>query len=356
MRRYLFSVTLVPIALGAQTPREIQLQPPTARLDAELSDITSVRELSDGRVLLFDRKEERFTVADLGTGAMRDVSRRGGGPGEFQVFIARLLPLRGDSTLAADITRWLILDGDSVVATLPPNTPAMQAVNPWPISADQFGHVLTERSAPRGESAYVAIVDRATGRSDSIARLRAGVRRAPVRAVTLPDGQKGMAISRIPLDVREASVLFSDGWMAIARLEPYRVDWRSPAGQWTRGAPLPFRAIRVNDREKEAFAARNTWARNATDWPELLPPFDTSPTTPLFAASDGTLLVRRLPTADQPESRYDLVDRRGMLKGQLVLSTTQHILGFGAESVYVITTDDDGLQTLTRHPWPPVAR
>ena len=133
---------LLPTILLAQTPSSMRLQPPTARLDAELSDLTNVRELSDGRVLLFDRKEGRFMVADLGTGAMRDVSRRGAGPGEFQAIVAKLLPLTGDSTLAPDITRWLILDGDSVVATLPPDTPAIRAVSRWPTSADRFGHVL----------------------------------------------------------------------------------------------------------------------------------------------------------------------------------------------------------------------
>jgi len=108
----------------------------------------------------------------------------------------------------------------------------------------------------------------------------------------------------------------------------------------------------MNDREKQVFAERNRWARNATDWPEVLPPFDTSPTSPLLTAPDGVLLVRRLPTAEQPETRYDIVDRRGALLGQLVLASNQHILGFGAQTVYVITTDDDGIQRLTRHPWP----
>ena len=46
----------------------------------------------------------------------------------------------------------------------------------------------------------------------------------------------------------------------------------------------------------------------------------------------------------------------GLLLGQLVLASNQHILGFGAQSAYVITTDDDGIQRLTRHPWPSARR
>jgi hypothetical protein len=150
--------------------------------------------------------------------------------------------------------------------------------------------------------------------------------------------------------VGEAPLLFGDGWIAVARLRPYRVDWRSPDGRWVRGAPLPIATIRMNDRERAAYVERNRWARNATDWPETLPPFDTP--TVLLASPDGMLVIQRLPSAAQPESRYDVVDRTGSLRGQIVLAANQRILGFGAQSVYVVETDADGIQRLQRHAWP----
>jgi hypothetical protein len=159
-----------------------------------------------------------------------------------------------------------------------------------------------------------------------------------------------MGIRRIPLNAQEHAELFPDGWLAAARLEPYRVDWRSPDGQWIRGAPLPFRAVPMTDREKRAYAERNSWATDATDWPEVLPPFDRTP-PPLLTAPDGLLLIHRLPTADQRDTRYDVVDRHGVLLGQLVMAPNQRLLGFGARSVYVITIDDDGIQRLSRHAW-----
>lgn len=350
MRRFVFAVALVPFALSAQTPTEIRLQPPTARLEEEFSDLVTMRELRDGRVLLFDRKEDRLMVADLRGRTTRNISRRGQGPGEFTL-IAALLPLGGDSTLAADLNRWLIIVGDSVAMTIPSDNAAIRAVSLWPLGADRNGHVLARRSAAAQESAYVALVERGSGSSDTIARLRTGVRRAPVRAVTLPDGTTGTRISRIPLNVFESPLLFSDGWLAIARLDPYRTDWRAPDGQWTRGLPLPFRNIPMSERERLAFVQRNPWAENATDWPEVLPPFDPGPTSTFLASPDGSLVVKRIPSADQPETRYDVIDRRGALQGQLVLPPNEHILGFGAQSVYVITTDDDGIQRLSRHPW-----
>ncbi len=342
---------LLTTAVAAQQAG-VSLRPANARLTAEFSDLTAIRELRDGRVLLFDRKEERLAVADFTTGSVSSIGRTGQGPGEFQS-IATLLPLGGDSTLAADFARrWLILAGDKVVATLPPDTPAIMAVSLWPLGADRQGRVLS-RGFPRGggltDSTLALLVERATGRTDTIARLRNGIRRAPVSTVTDPALGRGVRIGRIPLNVGEAPLLLADGWTAVVRLEPYRVDWRSPDGRWTSGAPIPVRAIRMNNDERKAYADRNPWSRNATDWPELLPPFD-SPTS-LFATADGWLVIKRLSSSSEPETRYDLVDKTGIRRSQLVLPPNEHILGFGVASVYVIETDSDGIQRLRRHPY-----
>lgn len=306
-------VFLFPVAISAQQPDRIALPPATASVAAEFSELTTIRELADERVPLFDRKEERLVVVDLTNGSVRDIGGRGRGPGEYESLV-RLLALGGDSTLAVDLSRWLILHGDSVVVTLPPDTPAIQAVWLWPLGADGVGHVLSSRLGRRGDPAQVSLVDRASGRSQPVARLRSGVRRATPRTITAPDGRPAMEISRIPLDAQEHAELFADGWLAVGRLEPYRVDWRAPDGRWIHGAPLPFRAVPMTDREKRAYAERNSWATRATDWPEVLPPFDRTPPS-LLTAPDGLLLIRRLPTADQPDTRYDVVDRRGVLLG-----------------------------------------
>ena len=111
----------------------------------------------------------------------------------------------------------------------------------------------------------------------------------------------------------------------------------------------------MNERERQAYIQRNPWAQRAPNWPEELPPFEATPYGNFLESPDRSLVVRRIPSADHPETRYDLVDRRGTLQAQLVLPTNQHVLGFGKQSVYVITTDDDGIQHLQRHSWPPAA-
>jgi hypothetical protein len=128
------------MVLAAMLPAQqgvVRLQPANARLEQEFSDLNTLRELADGRVLLFDRREERLVVADFATGSVRDVARKGQGPKEFE-FVAALLPLPGDSTIAADQTsRWLILVGDSVVAKVLPDHPALQRVSLAPSGSDR---------------------------------------------------------------------------------------------------------------------------------------------------------------------------------------------------------------------------
>lgn len=261
------------------------------------------------------------------------------------------LSLAGDTTIAADQTRrWLILVVDSVVRKLLPEHSALQRAL-QPLGADQNGRILTQDfrgswGAP-AESALAVLVHRVSGVADTIAWMALGGRRGRVSTGTTPGG-RAISVRRIPLSVWETPLLFFDRWVAIARFEPYRVDWRAPDGRWTLGRPLPVRSVRMTDAEKAAYIERNPWSRNATDWPSELPPFE-NPVT-LLASPGGLLLVKRLPTLAEPGTRYDVIDRSGNRRTQVVLPANEHILGFGATSVYVVATDDDGIQALRRHP------
>ncbi len=334
--------------LKAQIPRQ-SLSSPDARLSAEFSELIAIRELSDGRVLLYDRKEARLVVVDFGTGTMRDVARKGQGPAEFE-YVAALLPLPSDTTIAADMDRrWLILKGDSVLRKLLPEHPALQRLALAPLGADR-AFVLSQSFDRRSDSTGVVLVNRTSGATDTVAHLANDGRRGPVLGTTTVPGMGTAArIGRLPLRWGEWPRLFSDGWIAVVRVDPYRVDWRSPDGRWTLGKPLPFRAVRITAEEKAAYLTRHQAMRNATNWPDVLPPFE-MPVT-VLASPEGFLVVKRLPTLAEPGTRYDVIDRTSARRAQLVLPANQHILGFGAASVYVVATDDDGIQRLQRHPW-----
>jgi hypothetical protein len=346
------------VSVEAQVPQRRHLLPPTAQVSEEFTNLTSLRELSDGRVLITDRKDARLAVVDFSTSSVKAIGRRGRGPAEYQD-LGPVFALNADSSLVIDIgnARWLIMVGDKIVATLPPDMPAIQAVLFWvPFGVDQLGHVLSTAlraggAFARTDSVDLVLITRATGRRQLVGALRYGLPTQSAPAVSgLAEG-RGVSVSRPPFNIREEQpLLFSDGWIAVARYEPYRVDWRSPNGEWRLGRPLPVRTVPLTTREKEAYIRRRPGARGATNWPVNVPPFDK--TFPLLGSEDGSLVIPRVPTADQPEPTYDIINRKGALLAHLVLPVGHRLLAFGHRSAYVVVTDNDGIERLQRHSWP----
>lgn len=120
-------------------------------------------------------------------------------------------------------------------------------------------------------------------------------------------------------------------------------------------AVVLFDRVRMTSREREAFMRRNR-ASGAIPpgapnpgLPSTIPPFPNR--YALLAASDGRLLILRSKSADMESTRYLVVSRTGGLQGELALPASDRIVGFGRGSVYVVATDDDGVQRLRRHPW-----
>jgi len=365
----------IPLALlvyaldaGAQPP--VTLRPPNATLAEEFSDLTSVREFPDGRALLTDRIENRIVMADFSTRRVTTVGRVGDGPREYRNALP-LFRLGGDSSLMPGFpnARWTLLVGDSIVGTIPAHHPLVAAV-PLLYGADGRGLLLTtadptgQRAAGRGrqdDSTYLLLLARATMRADTIGRL--GV--APAGVTGQNPGSRGG--SRPFYAVYDKAVLSNDGWVAVCRGSPYRVEWRSPDGSWTRGpAPLD-QPIQMNEREKKAYLERRSAAAaprggNRTpsappraapiinEWPATIPPVSGS--WPLRATEDGHVVIRRTATAGHDGAVYDVVNRGGIRVRQVALPANARILGFGANSVYVSRWDDDGIQTVSRHPWP----
>jgi len=86
-----------------------------------------------------------------------------------------------------------------------------------------------------------------------------------------------------------------------------------------------------------------------TAFPASVPPFQRPA---LIAATDGNLVIARTRTASERVSRYDVIDRRGRLVREITIPPSERIVGFGTGSVYVVSTDADGIQRVRRHPWP----
>jgi hypothetical protein len=360
---------LAPLATDAQSVSERRLQSANAKLSKDFSSIGSVRELSDGRVLVADPKDATIFVVDFRLDRALAVGRKGNGPGEYSR-VGGLTPLSGDSTMMIVplSRRGLVLYRDSIVETLSTNTELVARANH---GASNAGNVLQVRqnASPRvpvvitgaQDSSSLVLIDRRTGSADTIGRTRVA------ETHTLRTESNGNVRTMIkagsPLAAAEPVALFLDGWLVVVRRDPYRVDWRNPNGTWVVGPNLPFTRTRVDAAEKRAAlrklaqdspnpGARELPADFFTEWPEYYPPFPVGRSSPvLHEMPDGNVAIQRSATARSPETRYDIVDRQGRLIGRVVLAPGERIAGYGAKSLYVVSVDEDGLHWLSRHAW-----
>ncbi|HEX6316605.1 MAG TPA: hypothetical protein VFZ73_17155 [Gemmatimonadaceae bacterium] len=373
MRRIVgFFLVIVPAVSFAQAPTRVVLPPHDGRLETGFTGITSVRELSDGRVLVTDPRDLQLVVADFRGGEPKQISRRGQGPGEYGM-AGPVFRIGGDSSLMVDFMarRLLLLDADQMVATIPADNPVLRATQGFVRFADRLGHVTSLKSPepPNGESvstnrdsSTVLRYHRSTGKVDTITKI---MDRPAVRTVVRnAKGEVSSSSFRaLRLSVGEQYIMHHDGWIAVVRINPFRVDWREPDGRWTRGAPLPIPIIRMTEREKAASRAR-TAASMATnprstppppqlrtpddEWPDAMPPYIQGE---LQFSPDGDVIIRRQPSADHPGVAYYLVDRRGRLLGVIEMKDNERIIGAGARAIYVEETDADDLKYIRRHPW-----
>lgn len=378
-RTILAVAAVAPSLALAQAPRQFRLKPATGELQEEFTTIGSARELSDGRVLINDPREVRVVVADFKAGTVQQIGRKGQGPNEYGV-AANLMALGADSTLMVDgaTHRWLLFSGATIAVTLPPDAPILKAVKTFARGADARGNVWgiqsrldldplhmkagTVTTSP-SDSDYVIRANRATIKLDTVATVRSAISRLSVTA----DAQgkvTSASVMRLPLAVGEEAALFADGWFAIARLDPYRVDWISPEGKVSKGQPIPVTPIKSTKAEKDAYFERQQAGQAAAGraspapsvqrqldalrdlFPDQFPPF----TNGLIAGGDGKLYLRHPVSMNYLDYRYDIVDRGGKLIGVLLMGKNERIVAVTKTAVYVAWKDADDIERLRRHP------
>lgn len=221
--------------------------------------------------------------------------------------------------------------------------PVVQAVKNALIGADNSGYVVSTRNYG-SDSSDVVRVNRTTAEIELLARMK-----------QFPGVRGGVPA---PIYGRREYAMYSlDGWLGIQRTAPYRVDWRSPDGKWTLGKPIPVRIVKFDDRERRFYAASGPlqggsvedFLGRISEWPDAVEPsYGRAP----IGTSDGKMLVYRTRTADFPNTRYDVVNRDGVVERQITMSVNETIVGFGAKSVYVRVGDALSAVQLERHPWP----
>ncbi len=306
--------------------------------------VGTVRELSDGRVIVSDARDKVVQRIDLRSGEAVAIGREGSGPAEFGMPM-RIYAAPGDTTLLFDPlnTRYLVIGPDAKPISTFRTESEAPAARPgagggrvtmggglMARATDARGRLYGEGSSltvdaegrPKSaDSAAIVRYDRGTRRLDTLAFVKLPSQNMQV------SGSANNQMVRIgganPLTPRDEWTVFPDGRVAIVRAADYHVDWILPNGTKrstpaVRYTPVRMNAAEIRHEEGLRNAARagqmsimmtqdNNGARRTaqmgpppgappleplTDWPEVKPPFRSGMQS-VIARPNGELWVRR---------------------------------------------------------------
>jgi hypothetical protein len=359
----LLSLALVPAA--AQQTRTFTR--PEAEFAEPFSQLVSLRELRDGRVIVVDTRENSLQVVDFKAGTVQPIGRQGSGPGEWQSPRA-VYPLLGDSTLVQDPAngRFLIVGPDA--------RPARVFIPSG--GGDGLLRAVDERGLMYYQAALIPQDDTPSSAMDSTPV----VRYDPLAtthdtlawvAVTRPAPRRGTSgsttfVMRAPGPFAPADdwTIFPDGRLVLTRVADYHVEIVGKGAPSIKGPPVPFQTLPVTEADKQQFreARRNSrlsfrspngqpvsppanFQLPDPEWDATKPPFAVGATR---VAPNGDIWVLRHRPATDSVPVYDVFNGRGQLTARVALPKGGSLVGFGARSVYLVRVDTDGLQYLQR--------
>lgn len=370
---------------GADGAAGTELGAPTAAFPEDFGAIQSVRELADGTVLVADPLAGALFQVDLDAGTRVQIGAEGQGPEEYRQPDA-VWTLPGDSTLLIDLGngRMTALAPDlgfGDTSPLSAGDPRTGMVIAIPQAVDDEGRVYSRSlgmsmggSPP--DSGAVLRITRGTLDVDTAAMFKLEDR--IIETSGGPDNQN-VSMSPVPLSLEDAWGVAPDGAIVLARSADYSVEWHAVDGSVTAGGPTPFESISIGDDEKREFLRARTQAGGGLSismmmnngdlqmnfgrggpggaeeesiddytWPEVKPPFYAQriPVDPMNRA-----WVRRHVDAGEA-STYDIFDRSGERIATYLLPHGERVIGFGAESIYVVAYDDFDLNYLRRYAMP----
>lgn len=357
------TVLLLITGTRAAAQASSRLAAPDAVGRTQFTQVATMRELPDGRVLLGDQRELRLVVLDW-KGEATQIGRGGNGPSEYRG-IGGLYAFHRDSTLFVDAFhfRRMVLDpGPRMVRSFPRDIPFGTSARTELVGTDTLGRLVAVVLPPSlltaaPDSVPLVRAPLRGGRVDTLGRMWGGDAGKPQRIPASKDRPLSILFGG-PLSSRDEALVFRDGWIAVAHARPYRVDWYPPHGRPLSGKPLPIPMPAVS-RQEQCFAWHRYFGpRRPCEpaairaWPKTVPPFQRRRDRPVLIPSpDGSLLIARIPVSKSPGNRYDVVNRQGRLAAVIEMPPNEWIIGAGRAHVYTIEQDEVGLETVQRRPW-----
>ena len=380
--------TVASVPIVAQGPTRALGKPDTEYAEP-FTQISGIRELRDGRVIVADVREKTVQLIDFRAASAQKIGREGSGPGEFAM-PARLRALPGDTSVVYDPLnrRFLIIGPDGKVgpfASYEKEDGGPTRISAGPRYSDARGRLYSLGPSfsisPNGQSssadsAPLLRLDRATRTTDTVTFVH-----TPLTQIRTSQGGTNVSVRAgggNPFVAVDDWAVLPDGRVAVIRVKDYHVDWYAPNGQRSSGPAIAYEKLKVTDDDKRAFRERRTsgsgmtmvvtqqvgpggTSTNAgpaptnvqlpepTDWPELKPPFTTGAAA---AAPNGQLWVLRTRPAKDKVPTYDVFDAGGRVIGRVALPVDTRLVGFGNGTVYLARSDADDLQYLQRYRLP----
>ena len=330
------------------------LDKPQVEIAEPFTNVGSVRELSDGRVIVADVGNQSVHVVDFKAKSVDQIGRTGSGPGEYKS-PQTLLPLAGDTTLVAD-------PGNARLLQIGPNAkPTREVTDAWPLADGRVGTRLPRGIDAKGrgylpgralnarpetgvipaDSSALIRSARGTTAEDTLGYIRLSPRKIDIAQSS--GAIRSVSIIIPPFPSQDGWVAFPDGAVALVRTHDYRVDWVLADGKRGPGRVIPFTPVKVTAADKK----KRTPNTPEPDWPDVKPPFAY---TGVLAGTDGNVWIPRYASANDTRSHYDVIDRRGSIVARVDVPNRGKVVGFGAKSIYVVRVDEDDLQYLQRFP------
>ncbi|MBK7596315.1 MAG: hypothetical protein IPJ11_14010 [Gemmatimonadetes bacterium] len=365
MNGHLLALALLAAPLSSQAPRAITSTP--AMFPTPFSSVMHFAELADGRVLIYDAVERRFSAADFRSGRLTDVARQGAGPLEYRV-VSALHRAAGDSVLLWDpansrisviapngtmLGSW----GDSRMGELSRILPAAVAGGRW---------FVPMRPAFSPDTTTLVRVTLATQRTDTLLRFATPTLR--------PDRTAPPGVVRVIAPGFQPVTgwgVFPDGRVLVVHGGDYRPEIFNIDGISTKAAAIPFTPTPVTAADK-ARHLQETVAElkrrltgelasgpggkmpkleaGAPDrWPATLP-LVRSATIHVDSRDRAWVLVTD-PTRAAGD-RFDLLNAQGKHIDAVRLPPQVKLVGMGRGVFYATREDGDGLLHLLRYPLP----
>lgn len=349
LRRYSGMVLLG--LIGSVTPGHTQGMPtipltrPTWVVMQPFTDVTAMRELRGGGILVADLSDQSVFIATGSGQSLQRLGRVGSGPNEYST-PTRLIPLPGDSTLLLDrdARRFLIIDPNGRFVATKPFPPVVNSGGEFMRGADRLGRLyftvgFLSRSPSSPSTLAIYRWDRKSTKIDSVAAIMVPSPKPVER--TIPGMGKAVVRLLMPFTPQDDWAVAPSGRIALVRALPYRVDWRELDGRITTGEAVRQASVPVTDADRKLREPQGPPFR--LEYPATKPPFRRG----MVVVDDRDhVYVRREGPAGASQATWDVFDPKGKYLVAMLLSVKKRIVAVTARFVYVVRTDENDLQWL----------